>query len=1029
MALSGRQFGQMTAGFLGTLVVMTLLFVWLTAPPAPRTETPIPLDLDPPVLPRSPDAGGDAQRAGARPGIEAVGKGEGATFRQLDPATGLVRTRLRAETFDPVGEARYEVTGLKVTLFLRSDEREPTQEFAPTDRLVTLTAPRAELVGQAIENPDSGTLEGGVEVRVFAPGVSSDDLDSAQAPVPEATLRTPLLRFDNEQGEFAAPRELELLAAPFGFELLGSDLTVRLADFAGSDNVRPSLIRLASTQQLLVWPDRLARDDDDDDQATQQQPASGEAERSTDPGDAAVEASDVYTLRIVGDVRISHTAGRIAANTISAAARFVGAELAPGAIAPLSFDFENDEPAPPTASDPSPPPPSTSTLSDDQATEPIEVVWSGPLEVRRLEDTSTSRLPEGEDAYVELGGLVDGDVRLTSARDGATVIARDITYYATTAELQARADKPEGLEFTLPDRARLRTQHVIADLAQPGRVAATAITPGVGTTINADPPATAHWNREATLDLLVDDGGLRADQATLTGEALLTTADEADRLAADVITASFRNSAEGRLPLERLQARTLVRASLAEGSTLAADALDVEFTDKLDPTVEPQVRTLAATGAVILEAQVDDGVERLEATDVRAEFVMGDNGGLIIDEAVARGDARWTRPDATTLTADEIRASQTRRRYAAIGTPARAATTRNTETLAFASEQLLWDDEARTLTAFGGGEATFDTPPGSSTTPLDTGRLTWRGPLTYDEAARSIEASEDVLFNASEQFAGGAWRVISASATRMVVELTEAVGSTAPEPKTLQLFGGDTEADAFAEIEERRYAISADADEQLLSLVAARGDAITADLIANTAAIPSAGRLVVDRRESERPSPSTSRETALSEQGSAVFLWEGRLDLDLARGVATMRNQVRVTHQPLDDTTVTTLLCERLTATFATPESGGDDPARPLSGVRTIQAQQGVYMRREGLELLCDTLTYRALTQSIVAAANPGNRLTVVDPTRGGEFTARSIEFDLVTGSWRTIEAVGGGGAGGETPDGPRDNRPRRPGR
>ena len=97
---------------------------------------------------------------------------------------------------------------------------------------------------------------------------------------------------------------------------------------------------------------------------------------------------------------------------------------------------------------------------------------------------------------------------------------------------------------------------------------------------------------------------------------------------------------------------------------------------------------------------------------------------------------------------------------------------------------------------------------------------------------------------------------------------------------------------------------------------------------------------------------------------------------------------------------ITQLDCQRLDATFVSDE---DD----AFSVTRILARESVYAGYQGLELLADSLEYRAVREEILASAADNNRVTVFDPERAGHFTARSVLIDLATGNWTSAGATG----------------------
>jgi hypothetical protein len=116
-----------------------------------------------------------------------------------------------------------------------------------------------------------------------------------------------------------------------------------------------------------------------------------------------------------------------------------------------------------------------------------------------------------------------------------------------------------------------------------------------------------------------------------------------------------------------------------------------------------------------------------------------------------------------------------------------------------------------------------------------------------------------------------------------------------------------------------------------------------------------------------------------------------------------MKRGVRVRHLGLETGRLTQLECETLSAQLRTPGQEREG-ASPLLGV---VAGDGVFLRHDTIEVVCDALDFDARTERVDATANPGNRVTVLDSADGRHFTAGEVTIDLTTGEWRARQATG----------------------
>lgn len=205
-----------------------------------------------------------------------------------------------------------------------------------------------------------------------------------------------------------------------------------------------------------------------------------------------------------------------------------------------------------------------------------------------------------------------------------------------------------------------------------------------------------------------------------------------------------------------------------------------------------------------------------------------------------------------------------------------------------------------------------------------------------------------------------------------------------------------------AMIESRRYGRGADGQRVLEQLYYLQGPRIVADNAEGTLDVPGAGKLmVVDRRTSDEQraagvttsgSASGSPFEGTAARGDALFAWHGSLAAARSEtgSTMTMTDRVSMVHRRVGDDLVTTLEAPVLIA-----RTGGSALGQP-ERVQLVHAEGGVHVRSGTAEIVADVVQYDADTGILVATANFGNQVRVMDGPN--VWNAGGIRWDMVSG-------------------------------
>jgi len=121
------------------------------------------------------------------------------------------------------------------------------------------------------------------------------------------------------------------------------------------------------------------------------------------------------------------------------------------------------------------------------------------------------------------------------------------------------------------------------------------------------------------------------------------------------------------------------------------------------------------------------------------------------------------------------------------------------------------------------------------------------------------------------------------------------------------------------------------------------------------------------------------------------------MHLNRALGTARIRKQVQVRQENIATGNEIALNTDQLDARFDIGQSGAITDGIQSQGTRLLGADAigSVRFRYEGRELLADSTSYDAITNSLFAAAVGSKLVTLYDDTQPGPMSAKTMSWDL----------------------------------
>lgn len=946
-----------------------------------------------PAMPAAPvDVGAEGLRNAGRARFQFVDR------RDPTRAAGL----LEWAALEPLGEGRSLVAEPRATVYL--DDGLVAYVQARRGRI--FTPPRSD-------QPESGSFEGGVPIAVFAP--KADGAIDVERDEPMALLFAPVLNFNLALGEVTLPDHFRFSTPKL--ELVGRGLRV-LGDQVGR---RLSLIEIAETDRLLLAADEAGAagvagatgSESARPAVTPTGPvlaagpgAAARAEAEPTPtraggaggagGAGAAAGRDFYHAVVDERFAVAYRGVSVEADRFEAWAELVGGSLPANAVGGVrggtgprgtgpTRGAAGAAPAARAVNPQTGEPASLARLGD----EPVRVTWAGPLRV--LPSAERPAELETESVAFRLSAGRSGAVRLANREAGQLVQAAALEYGATSRTLALNGTGPRSVLLVADGRGRLEVEQLSVNLGSGVGVARGG---GVLTALRAtgprERPASVSWRDQADVVLGTREQWLTGEirEALFAGDVRARSGNAA--LGAGFVRAVFAADA-GRPRLRTLEAREGVTARGDGSGRLAAARLDVAFSPDRDGSDQPAVVT--ATGRVVAER--DEW--RVDAERLEAGLDDGPDGRRRVNTVAFDRAVRISGPGGLGASAEGVRLGVPGSTAVLSGGP--ATLTRGGAVIEGASIAL--DGVERRLLVDGPGTFRYRGRAAGGGAAAVT--ATWARALRVDDRAGTVEA-EGTARAVSDP---SPLEVDTLTAERLRLAFTpasEGAGDAGGERRLLRAvaLAGPAEDAEAARIDSRRYAADASARDgrgELERLIFVEARELAASEVDGTIAAPGAGRLLIDDRRAEgAAAPASGLADFGSGRGTSLFSWSEGLRFDRASGQVELFRQVRLLHRPGPERALTTLDCDRLTATLRGAGGPGAGAAGLEGAALLAAAAEGeVLLQNLERQLRADTLRFDAVANRAEAAAGAGDerRVTLFDPAQPQPLVARRLIWDL----------------------------------
>ncbi|MFG0327894.1 MAG: hypothetical protein ACF8SC_11580 [Phycisphaerales bacterium JB037] len=698
-----------------------------------------------------------------------MGRGRGLSleFTADDDPTQRIGT-LRTGTLDPLPGRHFDAGDLKGELYLDDG------------RALAIEAPRGKLYMPRDDSLESGTLRGGVQIRLYDPRPDGTPANPA-TDQPALTAVTPELRFDFALSEIETPGLLSVSSKSVDFE--GGDVKVifnkprerlELVEVrrGGTMTYRPErgqsprsltgaaepaadreTVR-AAPPTTLATNERSARSSQPppnrpaNPQPAAEQPVNRSFYRivcSSDVnltmGDRVLQGDQLEVwVHLIDNALHDNAFGRpnrqaralpIEQSGSWLAALGLGAAIAaqPEAVTPPSTQPDQPADAAERAEAIEP--------AEREAPEPVTLGWEQGLTLRALDERPAELTRNHVAARMTAVGT--GLVQFEDRKSGARGRCASLDYLATDRFLTLTGPGRRPVALEVPETGRLDATRVEFSLAT-GVIAV----PGPGTLTATDPeladlPGSRDlaWSERADFELILDE------QGELTGmlrEAWFTGAVEArdggSLLAGDHLAASFtpRADASGS-DLARLDLTGNARVRDTSNALIRGESVTALFAESRGAQGDPE-------RVVITRARIEREGSSLVADTVDAALARSPEDELTVDTVLARGSVRIERPDDQLVaTADEVRAEAALSRATLTGPLVTVAIGNGTLT----GTQVEVNGEAEQVEVFGAGTFTLTDDDAPHLQPGDPAlTATWTTQMFLDDAAGSLKLTGGV---------------------------------------------------------------------------------------------------------------------------------------------------------------------------------------------------------------------------------------------------------------------------------------------
>tara|TARA_R110002072_G_scaffold42064_16_gene118357 strand:- start:47534 stop:50782 length:3249 start_codon:yes stop_codon:yes gene_type:complete len=648
--------------------------------------------------------------------------------------------------------------------------------------------------------------------------------------------------------------------------------------------------------------------------------------------------------------------------------------------------------------------------ASDDASEDIVITWAGKMSVRPIDGDLPPQLVN-DHLTLELLADEGSRVRFEVPEQGFVGESFAASYHATRGVVSLVGTDADEINLAAEGSGSLFARSLGADLATgritldgPGRIVST---PDGDT----DPAAIAsiNWTKNAGFDLAMTDEGLSDRLTAARFNGTVEGSQGESSFAGDVVDAKFDPNLESSRSLTHLHMVNGRLASAGDENMLAGDTLDIDFapsTGSGQGSIEPT--KLVAEGKV--NAKTIDST--LETEHLIAYMHRDLEDQLSVRTAQARENIRYTGPNRSSARGDSLDLDGASETMTLLGAPARLAQGGSKVT----GNHIDLDAKRRSIDVLGPGSFDHDiiieaTP----TSVASTGhiRATWKGSMRFDDAIGSIVCEEQVHVISTPD----AYTLDTLDAHRATIKLTAKPAEdriTAPNANPLAIAQDDSSRELIsarifghapagkapvpAKIESRSFA--ADDPELVVGLIFLEGPQILVDNQAQTLDVPAPGTLLVMDREQqdEQVNQGQNQNQDRANTGEITgFTWQGDMHLNRALGTARIRKQVQVRQENIATGNEVALNTDQLDARFDIGQSGAITDGIQSQGTRLLGADAigSVRFRYEGRELLADTTSYDAISNSLFASAVGSKLVTLYDDTQPGPMSAKTMRWDL----------------------------------
>lgn len=903
------------------------------------------------------------------------------------------------------------------------------------------------------QEPESGVLRGGVEIRIYDTiGVG----DESTLGAPSIVARMPVLTFDTTVPEMESPQPFTVAGRGVRFE--GKSLRV----LASQTRERVELVEVlgggtltytqATTERRARLPTSARPGEGSTLDGAGADRWSGRVRTVAFQPDGAESASPAkppnivnYLTTFVEGVTVTQADRILEGDRLDVWARLVDGRLPDDAIggsSPSAGKPRNEakpetengsgsrhaaartegSPLQPTAPSPtaqgSPAPP-------EAPEETVRLTWSGPMVARPV--SLDARELETDHVHLRVTAETRGVVTMEDNATGASGRCNVLEYGATTQDLALAASGVATATLQMPGQGRITASRIEQNLGSgighvPGAGLIEALSAEPGAANDPSRPM-ARWSDSATFLFATADGRMtdRIKEATLIGD--VTASSKGSSLSGETVHAYFDVSSDdeaGSPSLARVRADGSVQTGDAKGNTLEAGVLDVAFSSPTeggepDPTLATaigSVRVKSASGdevtAAFLEAELGrDERGELGARVVRAEewvevrtaagqhavtpTLVADVPRQVID-LIGEGSLASQSKDGlrTEVTGDAIR----------LFGLSRAIEVASAGTFRHGPVERAGDAPHRTIDARWTTSMRFSDEKGTLDAMGDVHAVSHAGTLERQEIDADIVAA----------------RIMPASEHERLVQDAKAGGLPVPERPLLfaearadpHLAGGGNES----RVQASTYAPTDPADAGRSSpnpaisrLFQAQGAVITADNEKGIVEIPGPGRFVVVDLREEGDQGESAGQGPGSMRGRTLFEWSGTMRYDRLPGVVRLSDRALMVQRRLDGNVINVNADELEARVTQAGETGSgvslmtSDSAMELTGVSA--RRNVVVTERTGSpltlvrEIQAEVLDYDTARGTAEATSPEGGLVTLFETARGVPVSARSIFWDL----------------------------------